>query len=374
MLVVVALVAVLPRLVGTVQWTPDGLFYQAHVYEIQGQSENAALRREFSSGAARGIEQPDGRVGNPKWVSYSAQFYRRRWLVPLMAAAIYPAAGDRSLLYVSIAGYVAVGLLLFAFLRTRFSDWVSVVVAVACLLLPPVRTFAGLPLTDSWGLALEIAALMAALSALKSGGRWIAVWTLTMLALSFTRDSTIIPIVGVAWIALMTRTRRSAAVLVTGIAASVPALTVFGAPLVRQLSYVIQSFHIPTVVSWSYVISHYPASLWSVLRQDAHYPQTLSYTAVWYLIGAVLVAAVAYMFIAGPRGDPFFMLNRAGLVGAAVLFAVSINYTDMRLELVFIPGVAAGLAFAAERLLLGARAWLSRGVNANAATLGPDRP
>lgn len=374
LLVVVALVAVLPRLVGPVRWTPDGLFYQAHVYEIQGQSENAALRREFSSEAARRIERPDGRVGNPKWVRYSAQFYRRRWLVPLMAAAIYPAAGDRSLLYVSIAGYVAAGLLLFAFLRTRFSDWVSVVVAVACLLLPPVRTFGGLPLTDSWGLALEIGALTAALSALKRGGRWIAVWTLAMLALSFTRDSTVVPIVGVAWIALMTRTRRSAAVLVTGIAATVPALTLFGAPLVRQLSYVIQAFHIPTVVSWSYVISHYPASLWSVLRQDAHYPMTLSYTAVWYLIGAALVAAVAYMFIAGPRGDPFFMLSRAGLVGAAVLVAISINYTDMRLELVFIPGVAAGLAFAATRLLVPARTWLSRGVDANAAALRPDRP
>ena len=176
-----------------------------------------------------------------------------------------------------------------------------------------------------------------------------------MLALSFTRDSTVVPVVAVGWIALMTRTRRSAAVLVTGIAASVPALTVFGAPLVRQLSYVIQAFHVPTVVSWSYVISHYPASLWSVVRQDVHYPMTLSYSALWYLVGAALVAAVAYMFIASPRGDPFFMLNQAGLVGAAAVVAISINYTSMRLELVFIPGVAAGLAFAAARLLVPAR-------------------
>ena len=73
----------------------DALFYQAHVYEIQGDSENAALRREFSSEDARRIERPDGRVGNPSWVTYSAQFYSRRWLVPLIAAAIYPAAGDR---------------------------------------------------------------------------------------------------------------------------------------------------------------------------------------------------------------------------------------------------------------------------------------
>src|SRR5690349_23417266 len=227
LLLVVALVAVAPRLSGPVRWTPDGLFYQAHVYELQGQGESAALHREFTSEAARRITRPDGRVGNPTWVRYSAQFYQRRWLVPLLAAAIYPAAGDRSLLYVSIAGYVAAGLLLFAFLRTRFSDWISLVVALVCLLLPPMRTFAGFPLTDSWGLALEIGALMAALLALERGRRWIVVWTLTMLALSFTRDSTVIPIVAVGWIALVTRTRRSAALLVTGIAAALPAMTVF---------------------------------------------------------------------------------------------------------------------------------------------------
>jgi len=374
LLVLVAVLAVGPRLAGPIRWTPDGLFYQAHVLEIQGRGESAALHREFTTDAARRIERPDGRVGNPKWVSYSAQFYRRRWLVPLMAAAIYPAAGDRSLLYVSIAGYVAAGLLLFALLRTRFSDLVSLLVALACLLLPPMRTFAGAPLTDTWGLALEIGALLAALLALERGHRWIAVWTLTMLALSFTRDSTVIPLVAVGWIVLVTRTRRSAAVLVTGVAASVPALTLFGAPLVRQLAYVIQGFHIPTVVSWSYVISHYPAGLWSVVRQDAYYPQTLSYTPVWYLIGAALLVAVAYMFIAGPRRDPFFMLARAGLVGAAMLIAISINYTGMRLELVFIPGVAAGVAFALARLLALAPGWPGRAVTANPAALGADRP
>jgi hypothetical protein len=122
------------------------------------------------------------------------------------------------------------------------------------------------------------------------------------------------------------------------------------------------------------VISHYPASLWSVVRQDVHYPKTLSYAPLWYLIGAALLGAVAYMFIAGPRGDPFFMLSRAGLVGAALLIAISINYTDMRLELVFIPGVAAGLAFALTRVLAASRAWPSRGVHANPPALEPDRP
>ncbi len=360
LLVVVALVAVSPRIAGAVRWTPDGLFYQAHIYEIQGESESAALHREFSSPAAIGITQPDGRLGNPKWVTYSAQFYSRRWLVPLMAAAIYPAAGDRSLLYVSIAGYVATGLLLFALLRRRFSDGVSFLVAAACLLLPPTRTFAGYPLTDTWGLALEIGALIAALLALERGGRWIAVWALTMLALSFTRDSTVVVLVAVGWVALATRTRRSGLVLATGVAASAPAFALFGAPLVRQLSYVLQGFHPPAVVSWSYVTSHYPSALWSVLRQDAHYPIGLSFPAVWFAVAAALFAALVYTFIASPRRDPFFMLSKGALVGAAALIAASINYTGLRLELVFIPSVAAALAFALARLLTAVREWRSR--------------
>jgi hypothetical protein len=307
-------------------------------------------------------------------VRYSAQFYRRRWLVPLMAAAIYPAAGNRSLLYVSIAGYVLAGLLLFALMRRRFSDGVSVLVSIACLLLPPVRTFAGLPLTDSWGLALEIGALIAALAALERGGRWIAVWVLTMVALSFTRDSTVVLFAAVGWAVLVTRTRRSMVVLAGGVAASLPALVLFGAPLERQMAYVIQGFHPPTVVSWSYVISHYPATLGSFLREDAHYPQTLAYPAVWYAIGAAVVAAVGYMFIAGPWRDPFFMLSRGAFIGAVAVVALLPNYTGLRLELVFVPVVAAGLAFTVTRLITPARAWLSGEVNARAAVPEPDRP
>jgi hypothetical protein len=359
-LIVVALVAVSPRLVGAVRWTPDGLFYQAHIYELQGDSESAALHREFTSPAAIQITEPDGRVGNPTWVRYSAQFYGRRWLVPLMAAALYPAAGDRSLVYVSIAGYVVAGLLLFALLRRRFSDGVSLLVSIACLLLPPVRTFGGYPLTDSWGLALELGALIVALLALERGGRWIAVWALTMLALSFTRDSTIVVLFAVGWVVLATRTRRGVLVLGSGVTASVPAFLLFGAPLVRQMSYVLQGFHPPAVVSWSYVGSHYPAALWSVVRQDLHYPLGLTFPAAWFVVAAALFAALVYMFIASPRRDPFFMLSKGAVVGSAGLIAASINYTSLRLELVFIPSVAVALAFGIARLLIPVREWRSR--------------
>ncbi len=195
-----------------------------------------------------------------------------------------------------------------------------------------------------------------------------------MLALSFTRDSTLVLFAAAGWSALAMRTRRSTVVLASGVAAALPALLLFGAPLKRQLAYVIQGFHPPTVVSWSYVIAHYPGTLASVLRQDAHYPQTLAYPVVWYAVGAVLVASVGYMFIAGPRRDPFFTLSRGALLGAAALLVLSINYTALRIELVFLPTIAAGLAFAVSRLVGPVRAWQSRNVNARAAVLEPDGP
>ena len=48
------------------------------------------------------------KTGNPAWVRYNEPFYERRVAVPLAGAALYPLAGDRSLLYLSLAGYVAV--------------------------------------------------------------------------------------------------------------------------------------------------------------------------------------------------------------------------------------------------------------------------
>jgi hypothetical protein len=113
------------------------------------------------------------------------------------------------------------------------------------------------------------------------------VWALTMLALSFTRDSTVVVLAAVGWVVLAMRTRRSGLVLGTGVAVSVPAFALF------------------------------------------------------------------------PRHDPFFMLSKGAFVGAAALIAASINYTGLRIELVFIPSIAVALALAVARLLVAVRGSLS---------------
>jgi hypothetical protein len=149
----------------------------------------------------------------------------------------------------------------------------------------------------------------------------------------------------VLWIALRTRTRRSALVLLTGIAASTPAPAVFGVPLVQELCFVFHNYRIPSTVSWSYAFAHYPAALWSVIRGDVQY---LEGNAV---VSAVLLAATGYMVIAAPRRDHFFMLARAALLGAGVSIALLPNYTFLRLEMAFVPPIAICLGFAATQLL-----------------------
>ena len=363
-LVILTVVVLVPKLVAPIHWTyDDSLFYQAQVHELQGESQAVALHQAFFSKAAARLDRsllasgdirPANARGLAAWVNYSARFYRRRWLVPAMAAAMYPIAGDRSLLYVSALGYIATGLLLFALLRRRFPDNVSVIAAAACLLFPPLRTWAGGALTDSWGLALEVGALLAALLALERGGRWIALWFVSMVALSFTRDASIVLLVAVGWITIVTRTRRSAVVLATGIIASIWAPALFGAPLEEQLAYILHGFSIPGAVHLSYIVSHYPAAVWSVLRADvSDISNWGGHALVGYTVAAVFLASIGYMSAAAPRRDAFFTLQRAAAVGAAVTVALVVNFTAWRIELVFVPPMAVALAYTCERVFTG---------------------
>ena len=165
-----------------------------------------------------------------------------------------------------------------------------------------------------------------------------------MLALSFTRDATVVLLVAVGWLALSRRTRRTFIVVATGVAASVPALVLFGAPLVQQLAYVIQGYQVPKSATWSYVLSHYPGALASLLHADARYPKTLSYSAIGYGVVVALAGSTAYLFVASPRRDTFYALSRAAFAGASAIILLSLNYSAMRLELVFVPCIAVALA------------------------------
>ena len=222
-LALTALLAVAGTLDGPTRWTPDGLFYQARSLELRGADRDAALERTFQGPLGSELRRDDPlRSGNPDWVRYNAQFYERRIAVPLAAAALDPVAGDRAILDLSLAGYVAAILAIFALLLLRFRLPIAAAVTLATIFLPALTSHSSFPLTDSWGLALETAALASGLLVLERGPRWLIPWALSIFVLSMTRDSTWIPIAAAAWLTLTLRSRIAWSLLGTGLAAAAP--------------------------------------------------------------------------------------------------------------------------------------------------------
>ena len=338
------------------QWDPDGLFYQAQKEETQGKSRATALHDVFDSELASQLKEAEAdvpprlrHVDNPRWVEYSSQFYRRRWAVPLGAAAINPIFGVQSLETLALIGYVATTMLLYLLLRLRFSSFISASVSLATLLLPPMRLIASSPAaTDSCGLALMIAGFICATLALDRDRRWIAGWIPIVLLLSFTRDLTIVLVLAVACVALVQRTRTAVLLTVTGVLASIPAPLIAGAPLQANLAYVIDEYGVPANSSWSFISSHYPHQLWTVIHADFTYPLHFSFPLPMFMELLVILAGAIALFVISARSDHFIWMMRAALIGGALTILVSVNYTDWRLELAMLPAIAVGVAMLAE--------------------------
>jgi hypothetical protein len=68
-------------------------------------------------------------------------------------------------------------------------------------------------------------------------------------------------------------------------------------------------------------------------------------------MGAIAIAGMATLFVPAGRRDALIDLARGASVGALATILVSVNCTGMRLELVFVPSVAVGMALLGERLL-----------------------
>jgi energy-converting hydrogenase Eha subunit E len=375
----VALVAV-PGFVKLDEPNSDGLFYEVEKLRIEGHDAAEATRLVFDAAIARqtaAIEDThsEPRVLDPAWVEYSKRFYRRRLLVPALAAAVDPIVGHvpgRGLRWASLLGYVFVAPVLFLLLRRRFSPWLSAGLAVACTLAPPVYKWSLGMRVDSWGLQLEALALLSAVLVKDLGRRWLVLWVLAIAALSITRDATAILLPAVAWLLFVERRdpearKTNLALLGTGIAAALPAFLLGGTPVRDQLAYVITGYNIPDDTSWGFIAAHYWTQLWHTISTDLSYPVDfpIPVAAVLYVGLAVAVLALVVVALRPSRRDPYFSLMKAAIPGCIVLLLLANNPQAYRLELVFVPVAAVGLALLAQRGL----SLLRSRVAARAATL-----
>jgi hypothetical protein len=362
LLLLLGVIAMGHQWTGPVLWERDGLFYQSKVLELRGESSGAALHKVFYGPlgarsrqleAAQPATEPK-RLENPNWVSYSSQFYKRRLLLPVIAAAIYPLVGDRSLQLLSLLAFVLLGPLLYTLLRARFRPRTSLIVAAFCIMLPPVRSWSIFPITDSCGLALELLALIIALKALERGpggmSRWLPAWIAVILALSVARDTAFIPLIAVGVVALIWRTRTSIVLTLSGIAAALPALLIWPVSTRDQFAYVFSQHEIPHNTSWGWVISHYGSNVEAMISEYAKFSVHHPFTVL------AIVGGVALALIYGSRRDIAFQLVAAGSgLGYLALLVVGPAFSNFRYELVLIPLVALGFALGVERLTAYAR-------------------
>ena len=333
------------------QWKPDSLFYQAHVYQVEGDSHTVAYRKVFAGPLSlprregdAGLPLAQRHVGNPAWVRFSEQFYERRWFVPAVAAAIAPFRGVDALRIASLIAYLLLGPCLYALLRLRAGRTVSFVIAAGALVLAPLLFNAGQPMTDTWGIVLEAVAATAALLTLERGRVWLLLWIAALAALSLTRDTTIVVVLPAVWLALRERTRAAVGLAATGVAASAPVPLLIGAPLRTAMAYTFSGFEPAADSSWSWVAGQYWPHLRSLVRNDLTYLQGHPLTAL-FLVGGYLAP-----FLVRAHGDRFVRFVRVAAVVSILLDALQPNYTEFRLELTFVPIAAAGLAIGAWKL------------------------
>ncbi len=361
-LVALAAVAGGAWLVGPLEWKDsDSLFYEAQRLELLGRSADEAVAEVFDGDKALAVAVIENDADPPHvldrpWVEYSTQFYRRRWSVPAMGAAIDPIFGDRSLRVVAFVGYLALGPAMFLLLLRRYARLVALGVSAVCLLLPPVHKWSLFLGVDSWGLVFEMAAflgLVALLAGSGSGRGWWVVWIGSMLALSVTRDATVALVLGAVWVAWRERhridvRRRNLLVLGTGVAASVPAVLLFHASVKNQLAYVINGYYVPDDTSWSYVLRGYPGQLGTTLERNVSYPldYPLPVAMVLYVGLAALAALVVVFLVRAPR-EPYFDVHRGAMIGYVLFLAVAANPQGYRLELIGLPTLAVALAWGA---------------------------
>jgi hypothetical protein len=346
---------------GDIHWSTDAMFYQAQTLELRGESAESARRAVFQSPiTARLIQamqasdwkQPDvilREMSNPRWVSFSAQFYRRRWTVPVLAAALYPIEHERSLLVISLLGYVAIPVLLFFLLRRRFGAATAVGVSIIAASLPSLRWASFSPLTDSWGIALEIATLLTAMVALERGKRWVPLWVLSILALAFTRNLTVIPLTAVAVVALRERSRIAALVLGSGVVAAMTPLLLFGASYSNVIRY--QAGYSQLPLDHNSLAHDYWLSVTRMVNGDYLYLRHHKPIAVLALIA--LAALLALNLRVPPRvamsrtlGDRFPLVVLGFLLGSVAFLLLDPQFNEFRFELVMIPPLAVGLAAA----------------------------
>jgi hypothetical protein len=233
-------------------------------------------------------------------------------------------------------------LAVFGLLLLRFRIEIAAAVAAATAVLPPLVHHSSFPLTDSWGIALEVVAFAAALLTLERNPRWLALWVGSIALLAFVRDSAWIPILAAGWCAFRYRSRLSLGLFASGLLAALPALLLFTTPVRDLLALLVNQSQVPSDTSWGFILGHYPGALLELVRANVGFLRR----GEWYTAAYFAGGLGALVLLRAPQGrDRVWrsMFLAAAVAAVAYVLAAPV-FSAFRLELVAIPAVAYGLA------------------------------
>jgi hypothetical protein len=226
--------------------------------------------------------------------------------------------------------------------------------ALATAALPALVHHSSFPLTDSWGLALEALALASGLLVIDRGRRWLIPWFAAIALLSITRDSVWIPVLAAAWVAVTTRTKDSWWLLGVGLAAALPATLAITVPMRELLGQMLSDLQPHPDASWGWIIGHYPGAIVDLVRANGGFVRDGAFYSAAFLGGGL----IALLVLAG-RGAQAAFMKAGALAGVAYVLAVPV-FSAFRLELVWVPFAAFGVALATEWVMtrFARRAWV----------------
>lgn len=328
---------------GPVRWTTDGMAYEAKLFEARGAPQPTAVRQAYAAAVASKTYQPT--LSEPA-LEKNMKWFRRRPLLPVIGAALYPWLGARSLLVLSLGAFALLGPALYIFLRQRFSVPYAVGVTTAGLAFPPLREWSSHPLTDSAGVLFCVIALTAAVLTITRSRWWLVPWAGAVAAGSVTRETIAAAVLAAAVLAVR-GVPRARALFATGVVAVAPAMLLLRFPFKLAFANV---FH-------AQVGKHMEPSAWGLIKW---WPflilrQFFGEFILKPLPAAILLLGILLVLDSRERTVPT-IVARAGALGAVLYLWSFPFFSGFRLELVVIPAAAFGIALLAEASVAKARA------------------
>jgi hypothetical protein len=191
------------------------------------------------------------------------------------------------------------------------------------------------------------AALACGILALERGRRWVIGWAAAVLLLAFTRDSALVLVLAAGWLTLTQRSKVSAWMLGTAVAASASVALIFAMPMRELLAMMLNDAQPDPGASWVSIGERYPAAIVDMLQADGGYVRNGAWLSALFLL-----AGLALLFLLG-RGSRassgLSLLKAAAVAGALYVLAVPI-FSAFRIELVLVPMAAFGLGLGLEWL------------------------